>query len=227
MRNYRQKYRQEFRSPEFEQYLRDGLLHRGLTLSDIASEYGVSKQRMHQIARRFGISVSDQRDPIWLLYYHIRHQRKNGPKELIITPKWLKTQLQRKTFKQLAEELGISVNILKEIFKKLGIYPDLPPKIVKVACTFCGRVFNRLVNRTRQGQKFFFCNKICQGKWLARITKGMPRSSRGKYERRKVRCSFCGKEFFRIIRNPKQKLFFCNRYCHGKWLNKIHCLKFK
>ena len=42
-----------------------------------------------------------------------------------------------------------------------------------------------------------------------------------------LRCSGpgCGRSFFRkktLIRNPSQKVYFCNKVCHGKWMATFH-----
>ncbi len=39
-------------------------------------------------------------------------------------------------------------------------------KKVILVCHFCGAEIQRKESQIREDQKYFFCNKICQGKWL-------------------------------------------------------------
>ena len=91
-------------------------------------------------------------------------------------------------------------------------------KKVKVECSNCGRIFERIPSLIKNSTRNYFCNKHCFTSWQKNNLRGEQNPF---YNRGKVACENCGKILFRILSKiKKNKFHFCDRTCYGSWKSK-------
>lgn len=146
------------------EWLKKQLLENGKTLTDIGKILGVSRERVRQISEKYGISLKERTAKWYAKYLGC---------EKLETPEWLleKKANEKVSLKKLAQELGVSLWIVKAQIKRLGLNPkDFSPepkeKWVTVSCSFCGKIFKKRFSEIKRNKKYTFCNRKCQGSWL-------------------------------------------------------------
>lgn len=142
------------------EWLRVELEEKARTLKDVGQEIGVTKERVRQYRKEFGIQIKTAR---W-------HAKRLGVPKLE-TPDWLFKQKEegRIGIGILVRDLGISRQALRNQMRRLGFdQKDFAKKAAKKAkkitlpCGYCGKPVTRetwLVEK--RGYRHFFCNRNC------------------------------------------------------------------
>jgi len=156
--------RATLRSQINPEWLRKALLEEGLTPTNIAREFNVSRERIRHLQDEFLIKLKDK-TPLW-------YANRMGKPELA-DKKWLESELaQCGSISALAAKTGVSELRLRTQAERLGINPDLLKphgELVELTCSECGnKFFRKKVFLKNPNQKLFFCSKICQGKFMGK-----------------------------------------------------------
>lgn len=209
MEKYRQKQQLSYlgqkprslRIPEDD--LQRLLVQEKKTLKQIGLQYGVSKERVRQIAEAYGID-NKRKPPEWALNADV-----------------LKIGLEKAgNLSSFSSLYGVKLSEVKYWANRYNIdYRHIAYQSVRVIlrCSSCGQLFERrkkTVLRIKD-QKNFFCSKICQGKCLGRFKHSTRKRS---LENVVIQCSFCGKNIIKSKSKLQGKYNFCNNRCQGKWL---------
>jgi hypothetical protein len=144
------------------QWLKKQLLEEGKTLGDVAKKFGVTEEWIRQIKEKYKINLK-KRKPSW--YF----RRWEIP--AWATKEWLLEEKRKGNLgiRKLAKKLRISPRLFPFYLRKLKLNPQdfwLKAKIVKINCSWCGKVLKRKAFKVSKGKKAF-CNKKHQGFWLA------------------------------------------------------------
>ncbi len=159
-----------FRDKISPERLRAMLLEEGKTEKNIGDAYGVSRERVRQVANECLIDVKD-RKPIWyarkvgapdelgtkdsFTRLLVEHNGPNGLETHLyaqgkrITVRWLRVQAAR-------------LEVDDALLHQLG-------ELVQVACANadCGKtIYRRKQQYDLSKKKTFWCNRICQGRWI-------------------------------------------------------------
>lgn len=160
-RGCRKAEKTDFKSKVSRQWLEKALNKDGQTEQEIAKMFGVSRQRVHQVCKEWGIAIN--RTPEWYANFY-------GKPELA-DKEWLEEQLKNpKSIHFLTREMKVCPARIKSQIEKLKVDPALitrwHAKRVKVICECCGAEIEKLESWIREGQKYHFCDKTCRGRWL-------------------------------------------------------------
>ena len=79
-------------------------------------------------------------------------------------------------------------------------------------CLQCGKEFKTSDKNCK------FCSQECYGKWKSKNYKG---ELNHRYNRVKIKCSYCGKDIFRIPSHVKGNSNFCNNDCRNKYHREV------
>lgn len=132
----------------------------GKTKSDVASEVGLSRERVRQVCEDWNIVVKIT--PEWWA------RRCGQPK--LADRAWLEAELKRAGgVTRLSRELNISPAKISSQAKRLRIDYSLVvfhAEMVEITCEFCGKKKQRKQSEIKRN-KYTFCSRRCKGKWLA------------------------------------------------------------
>ncbi len=133
----------------------------GKTEQAVGSELGISRQRVYQICQEVGVEV--KKTPQW--YANHWRMPQLGDKC------WFEKELKELggSISALARKINVSGCIIRKQVKRLGVdaksFRRRAPR-VELVCDFCGKEFIRRISVVKRN-RFFFCNRICLGKWMA------------------------------------------------------------
>ena len=146
------------KNPQLSLLLKEDLermvFREGKTFVQIGKDYNVSKEWIRQIAKSYGIRIRQPQE--WHSNKQVLQQgiEKAG------------------SIKNFIKEHGVSETKVYYWIKKFKLHCRSfrrKPEIANLNCTFCRKEFTRPKRLLRnKQQKVFFCNKICQGKWLSK-----------------------------------------------------------
>ncbi len=143
-------------------WLENILTHGGLTQTDVARQFGISRERVSQLVNDLG--GAKEKSPLW---YANRHSRPE-----LADKEWLEAALKKENgASPLSQKMKISVYTIKDQAERLGIDSALVysrPEVVQKICSGCGEPFERRKSFIKPSQKYFFCRRSCHGKWLSR-----------------------------------------------------------
>lgn len=141
------------------EFLEQALNRGGKTKSDVASEVGLSRERVRQVCEDWSIVV--ERTPEWWA------NRYSKPK--LADKEWLEIELKKAGgVTHLSRELKITPAKISSQAKRLGIDYSLVvfhASMVEITCSVCGKKKQRKQSEIKRN-KHTFCSRTCRGRWL-------------------------------------------------------------
>lgn len=159
-------------------WLRKALLEDGLTCQDVARQYKVSREYISKLADELRINIKKKRKLQWYA--------NRAKKPQLADREFLTSALRDMSLNALANNLQVSWSLISKQLERLGL--DLEKlrrerTYIELTCYFCGKKFWRLKSTVRKNQKHVFCNRICNGKYIARQYSPFVKSARTKNKR--------------------------------------------
>jgi 5-methylcytosine-specific restriction endonuclease McrA len=178
---------------------------KGLSIGDIADHLELSETLIYNRVAEWGLESSAHTEP-----YH--------------SEEWLRCEYlgKEKTTIEIADECDVTPRTIGDHLQQIGINAQevgmkRTRSRITVECAFCSEELERYPAHTGDTNRFF-CEKNCEGQWLAENRSGEDHPD---YNRIEVECALCSTEFtVQPHRTETTERVFCDLNCRGEWLSK-------